>query len=197
MKAKFLTGYELELIKQATKPELWLPFALALETGLRVGDVAKIKKSDIFEENGCFFVDFVANKTKKRGKAQISKPLAKALTLSNNGSVWAFPSPKDKTKHITRQALHARIKSACERAHVGANGVSPHSMRKNFAVELYKREGITAVARALQHSNISTAELYALSDWISGENAKRPLLREDLPRIIEAVKDALDKEFNL
>lgn len=196
MKAKFLTGYELELIRQATKPELWLPFALALETGLRVGDVAKIKKSDIFEENGCFFVDFVANKTKKRGKSQISEALAKALTLPND-SVWAFPSPKDKTKHITRQALHTRIKSACKRAHVGANGVSPHSMRKNFAVELYRKEGISAVARALQHSNISTAELYALADWISGENAKRPLLREDLPRIIEAVKEALDKEFNL
>lgn len=192
MKAKFLTGYELELIRQATKPELWLPFALALETGLRVGDVAKIKKSDIFEENGCFYVDFVANKTKKHGKAQISEPLAKALAQPN-GSAWAFPSPKDKTKHITRQALHARIKSSCERAHVGANGVSPHSMRKIFAVQLYRKEGIAAVARALQHSDISTAGLYALADWISGESAKLPLLREDLPRIIEAVKEALDK----
>ena len=58
-------------------PQLWVPFALALETGLRIGDIAKIKKSDIFEENGCFFVHFVANKTKKREKLKFPSHLRK------------------------------------------------------------------------------------------------------------------------
>lgn len=196
MKSKFISGYELTRIQFAMHPHLWVPFALALETGLRIGDIAKIKKSDIFEENDCFFVHFVANKTKKEGKAQISEPLAKAL-LNAPSDIWCFPSPKNKGEHITRQALHTRLKSACKRAKLSADGISPHSMRKNFAVELYHKEGIKSVVKALQHESLTTAEIYALADWLTGDNAKKPLLREDIVRIIEAVISALDKKFKM
>ena len=111
--------------------------------------------------------------------------------------VWCFPSPKNKGEHITRQALHTRLKSACKRAKLSADGISPHSMRKNFAVELYHKEGIESVVKALQHESLTTAEIYALADWLTGDNAKKPLLREDIVRIIEAVISALDKKYKM
>ena len=74
-------------------------------------------------------------------------------------------------------------------------------MRKAYAVELYKREGLQAASRALQHDRTSTTELYVMSDFLSPENENRPLLRKDFDTLVrfiaEAVKMALDNGGNM
>lgn len=70
-------------------------------------------------------------------------------------------------------------------------GVSPHSFRKCFAVDVYHRDGIKAVQEALQHARMDVTEIYALSDWMTGEEADKPLLRQDIVLIARAVAHML------
>ena len=70
-------------------------------------------------------------------------------------------------------------------------GISPHSMRKVFAVELYREKGFRAVQEALQHANCATTEIYSFADWSTGENADLPLKRKDLQLIVKLVLEAL------
>lgn len=186
MRAKFIEERELEALKNhlgGRKDEVLLVAEL---TGLRIGDVVKIRVSDLDEDG----VRYVAEKTGKAGRAPLPPVLVKKLRAQARYG-WVFPSPSKRGRHLTRQAAWARIKRAAERAGVPREGVSPHSLRKVYAVRKYQSEGIDAARRALQHSDARTTELYALSDWLTGENAVKPLLRGDLALIIEKVVDAL------
>lgn len=163
---------------------LWLPFQISIETGLRVGDVVALKASAVKSDG----IHFKAQKTGKKGVAKISAALRRALP---KGSGYLFPSPRDPSQHITRQALWGRVKRAAKSAGVDLDGVSPHSFRKSFAVELYKDKGFAAVQSALQHANAATTELYAFSDFTAVENADAPLTRGDLPLIVRMVLEAI------
>ena len=187
MKSRYIEDHELIALKSALHPSLYLPFEVALATGLRIGDVLKIRRSDIKD---CT-LHYVAEKTKKADIILLKKELVDKLVENSHGSVWCFPSPTKRGKHLTRQAAWSRLKNAAAMSGTEAKGISPHSYRKTFAVDLFKREGVGAVMAALQHSNIQTTEIYALSDFISGANAEKPLLRKDIPYIVARVVEFL------
>lgn len=179
MKSKYIDENELDLLQSVLSKREFLPLAVSLETGLRVGDVVKLRHEDI--KGGYLY--FVAEKTKKPGRAKISRDLAHELRAPN-GSEWCFPG-RDPRKHLTRQAVWSRTKRACAIVGLEADGISPHAMRKVFAVECAKNEGAEVARRALQHSDLQTTDLYILSDWTTGKNAQEPLRRCDIPRIVE------------
>lgn len=187
MKSSYIDDKTLLRLKKATNPVRWLPLWLSVETGLRIGDVVSLKWENVSRD----LITFTASKTKKSGTARISRALFVALCATKTSSPWCFPSPKDSSKHIRRETAWHRIKSACKRAGIDAAGISPHTMRKVFAVELFKRAGMKATQEALQHDKASTTEIYALSDFSTGDNAALPLTRGDIPLIIEMVVAAL------
>ena len=76
-------------------------------------------------------------------------------------------------------------------------GVSPHTLRKVFAVELYREKGFKAVQEALQHTNGATTEIYSFADWSTGKNAEEPLKRKDLQLIVKMVIEALGEAYKL
>lgn len=186
MKSRFLTEEELKSLRGAFDEEAFLPFIVSLETGLRIGDVVGLKVSDVKADG----VHFKAQKTGKRGVAAISAKTRKRLPKKGK---WLFPSPYKVGQHLTRQAVWARIKTAGKNCGVDLDGLSPHSMRKVFAVELYRKKGFKAVQEALQHNYASTSEIYAFADWDTGENASLPLTRRDLQLIVKMVLEALGK----
>ena len=94
---------------------------------------------------------------------------------------------------MTRQAAWQRLKRAAKRAGLDADGMSPHALRKSYAVELLREQGLEAVQRALQHDRPAVTEIYALSDWLTGENANQPLLRRDLLRIATKIAELLKR----
>lgn len=190
MKSKYIPPKELEAIKNALGADLWLPFEVSLVTGLRIGDVLKIRPCDFITGNRLVYV---AEKTGKRGFAKLPAALIGQLQKNSRCTRWCFPSPKNPQKHLTRQAAHARIKKGAKMAKISNFGISPHSFRKNFAVGLYHDTDIGTVKNALQHTNNTTAQIYALADWLTGENAKKPLRRGDIDKIVEAVARALDR----
>ena len=135
-------------------------------------------------------IHFTAQKTGKRGLAPISEDLRRALRRGKAGD-WLFPSPYKIDRHLTRQAVWERIKRGAKVAGVDLEGVSPHALRKSFAVELYREKGFKAVQAALQHRNAATTEIYSFADWSTGENADKPLCRRDLQLVVKMVLEAL------
>lgn len=188
MQSKYLENSEVEKIREVMSEERFLPLWVSLETGLRVGDVVSIKPSNVKPDG----IHYRAQKTNKYGIAPISEELRKKLRRKGK---WLFPSPSDPSKHITRQTVWARIKSAGKKAGLDLRGVSPHAMRKVFAVELYKEQGFKVVKKALQHNNNATTEIYTFADWTTGENANKPLQRKDLELIIRKCLEALTDTY--
>lgn len=184
MRSRFLEQKEIKALREVSREEAFLPLLLSLETGLRVGDIVALEVSSVKEDG----IHYTAEKTGKKGIAKISATTRKRL---NKRGKWLFPSPYKKGKHITRQAVWARIKTAGKRAGVDLDGLSPHAMRKVFAVELYRQKGFKAVQEALQHNYASTTEIYTFADWNTGENADLPLKRKDLQLIVKMVLEAL------
>lgn len=187
MKTVYITAEQVKAIAAHLSEREWLSLWVSAETGLRVGDVVSLRWPQI-TASGIFFV---AQKTGKAGIAPISDELRARLMAYRSSSRWVFPSPRDPRKHITRQAVWYRVKRACERAGIDPVGVAPHSFRKYFAVETFKREGLRATQSALQHDRTITTEDYAMSDFITGENAEKPLLRRDLTLVVKLVAAAL------
>ena len=185
MRSKYIDAAEVKAIRAELTDEAWLPLWVALETGLRVGDVVKLRRENLKADG----LHYKAQKTRKNGIARISANLRKAL--SKRRGKWLFPSPYKVGKHITRQCVWARIKKACDRGQLPPEGISPHSMRKAFAVELYREKGFRAVQEALQHANCATTEIYSFADWSTGENAELPLKRKDLQLLVKLVLEAL------
>ena len=133
---------------------------------------------------------YTAEKTGKQGFAPL--PPEMLVTLRKNARYgWCFPSPKVQGKHLTRQAAWQRMKRAAKRAGVALGGVSPHALRKSFAVERMHTGGLQAVQEALQHDKAGVTEIYAFSDWLTGENANKPLLRRDLQAIATKIAELL------
>lgn len=187
MKSRHLNDQEIAILSAVSHSVEWLPLEISSLTGLRIGDVLKIRRKDLNKDEMC--IEYVAEKTGKEGKAYVNRSLMeKMLKKCGKGeNSFLFPSPKKRTQHLTRQAVWYRIKKACKKAGVDADGVSPHSMRKVFAVRLYRKEGISAVKKQLQHSSIDVTEIYALADWLSSDNEELPLLRKDVARIAHIV----------
>lgn len=192
MLAKFIDENTLERLRAAMPPAYWLPLWVSLETGLRVGDVCALRRDQL---DGCR-LSFLAAKTGKEGTAELSAELAAALRKNARGR-YIFPSPLKPREHITRQAIWARVKRAAKKAGVPPEGVSPHSLRKVYAVRLYRQRGLRAAQEALQHDRTETTELYALSDFLAPENLDKPIKRRELATVVrlvaEEIKIALDK----
>lgn len=187
MKSKFLDPAEIKKLHSVMTDETWLPLWVSLETGLRIGDVVKLRRRSLKADG----IHYRAQKTKKTGVAKLSAELRRRLPKTGE---WLFPSPYKPGKHITRQCVWARIKAGAKRAGVELEGCSPHSMRKVFAVELYREKGFKAVQEALQHSHSATTEIYSFADWDTGESANLPLVRRDLKLIVKMVLEALGRE---
>ena len=181
MKSRYLDETELEMLRQSMTATAFLPFAVTLETGLRIGDVLNLKHENVKGRK----LYYIAAKTGKAGVCEITQTLARKLKR-RNGSPWCFPG-RDGKQPLTRQAAWLRVKRACAAMGLDPNGISPHSLRKVFAVELTHAAGVEAARQALQHTDLHTTELYALSDWLTGRNAEKPLLRKDLQLIVEKI----------
>lgn len=175
MKSRFLTRNEIENIFSCMPFEHRLPFIISLQTGMRIGDVLKLKRKDLkLISDSIVEVKYIAEKTGKLGYATVRGENAVLLLRRKRG--FLFPSERgSKSGHITRQTAWGRFKRAADRADVSLDGCSPHSLRKSFAVELRHERGIVAAQHALQHDRASLTALYAFSDAFLGIDAEEPI----------------------
>ncbi len=170
----------------------WYIFELMRQTGMRVGDAVKLRGSDISRNGDSYTVSWVAEKTGKEATASITASLCRHIQPRSKRA-YCFPGRKRGT-HLTRQAVWARIKKAAEAVGHESDGISPHSFRKVFAVELMHEEGLSAVQKALQHSNDAVTRVYAYADTIMRTDSDEPIRWRDLELIVDYILQRLTEK---
>lgn len=174
MRTSYILQKQLEMVLLLLNPDNRLVCQVMLHTGLRVSDVLNLKTAQIGRS---FCVK--ESKTGKLRRVGLPDWLTAEIKRRAGRSEWAFPSPVDRRKHRTRQAVWKDIKRVARYGKVTGNA-GTHSMRKNYAVDLMHKYGdIKPVQKALNHGNSSVTMLYALADHFV-ESA--PLRRSVKPR---------------
>ena len=163
-----------------------LALRTSLETGMRIGDVLALEKKQLVGRT----ITYIAQKTKKSGKAVISSDLANRLQKIS-GKKYIFEGRGGK-KPRTRQAVWRDVKQA-SRGLFDEN-VAPHSARKTFAVEDFQSHGLPHTQKALQHDRTDTTVLYAFADAITGKgrsNEQLDRIERKLDALLQAVAELL------
>ena len=189
MRSKYIDHTTVEKLRSEIGAFRWLPMRISEETGLRIGDVLALEFGQIRRRAGRPEIRATAAKTGKAGNFPISEALFQRLRKlpgSKNKHAFVFPS-YGKTGHLTRQAAWARMKRAAEDLGISPDGISPHSLRKCFAVALMHERGIEAVQAALQHQNDAVTRVYAYADTIMRFDSDAPVRWRDVELIVDYI----------
>ncbi len=195
MRARYIDKNTVTKLRSAIGAEEWLPLRISLETGLRIGDCVDLLYGQVARIKGTASIRATAQKTGKTGTFPISESLFRLLRkrgkrLKQSRTSFLFPS-YGKSGHLTRQAAWHRMKKAAEALGVDPDGISPHSLRKCFAVSLMHEHGLTAVKEALQHSNDAVTRIYAYADTVLRFDSDAPILWRDVEILVSYILDRL------
>ena len=161
MRSQWIPNQEAEKVLAALTAENRLVCEISMATGLRVGDILRLKPENL--EKRRFTIH--EEKTGKTRTVYLPKELReRAAKLA--GKKWIFEGRINGNKHRTRQAVWKDLTRAAERFGLKRN-LTPHSMRKIYAVDLYTKCGnIDKVRQALNHSGEAVTMVYALANAI-------------------------------
>jgi integrase len=148
-----------QLIEQGD--QLGLFIIIALETGLRCGDILKLKKSDFFNEGSKYFIRFKAQKTKKEDVRGISKlAFLQAYDAINDTVFYNEKYGCQYSSNWVNRGLQKVFKADYIKAKNQGLNISAHSLRKSIGLFLYESAGIETVRAFLQHDNYTTTKVY-------------------------------------
>lgn len=168
MRTDYLLQEQLNLVLAGMTEGNALVARVMLHTGLRVGDVLAMRRDQLAPR---FWV--TEAKTGKRRQIGLPAGLRAEVLAASEGSEWAFPSPRDKTRPRTRQAVWKDLKRLQRALRLRVN-VGTHSLRKEYAVELMKKyQDLERVRRALAHDSATTTLIYALADQLTATANRR------------------------
>lgn len=167
--AQWLNDEQLQVIRAGLEAEDVLIFDLLIETGFRLDDILHARWRAFDADAQC--LTLLERKTRKLRTVPISAEMVARLAARRRSrDALLFPASRAGAKagmHRTTFWRHfAAAAAALRRDGVDA---SPHSLRKVYAVRLFKAtKSLVSVQKALNHSNVATTALYALSDAIRG-----------------------------
>lgn len=142
-------------------PSNRLALQVAVETGLRIGDVLALRRDQIAER---FTV--VEQKTGKRRPVRLGKKLLGELRRLPVRGEFVFAG-RDPAKPRTRQAVYADLKRAAKFCRIPAN-LTPHSARKIFAAAAFQKSGdLGKVQKLLNHNSPEITLFYVMAAAIS------------------------------
>jgi integrase len=138
---------------------------ISLATGLRIGDVLALRSDAVRgAKDGRLTVR--ESKTGKTRRIRLPGELHRRA-ISMAGKAYVFEGRTDWRKPRTRQAVYKDLKRIAKAYRLKAN-IAPHSARKVYAVEAYKRTGdLKRVQALLNHSSEAVTALYALADELT------------------------------
>jgi len=148
-----------ELITQGD--QLGLFIIIALQTGLRCGDILKLQKKDFFSEGSKYFIRFTAQKTKKEDVRGISK---EAFLMADNAiKDTVFYNPIYKCQYSSNwvnRGLRKVFRSEYIKAKGQGLNISAHSLRKSIGLLIYESAGLETARAFLQHDSYDTTKVY-------------------------------------
>lgn len=163
MRADYINDKVFQSILLSLMPENRLALEISLSTGLRIGDVLKLQRKDILQNQ----IRVTEQKTGKPKRLTIPKRL-RERALSISGTVYVFPHRTDPERSRTVSAVYKDIKRSCKLFRINDLQISPHSARKIYAVKKYhKHNDLMALKNQLNHDNLAVTMLYAMADIIS------------------------------
>jgi len=172
MRTDYIDRQEFEHVLSALTPQNRLVMAVAIQTGLRVGDVLNLRSSPLRAATARR-ITVQELKTGKRRRLTLPAELYDRM-LSNAGKIYVFPHRLDWRRHRTRQAVWKDIKRASKAFRVKLN-IAPHSARKTWAVAEFRKDGsIAKVQEKLNHSSSTVTAVYALADQLTARKYPRP-----------------------
>ncbi|MED1559475.1 tyrosine-type recombinase/integrase [Bacillus paramycoides] len=127
----------------------YILFLLGLNTGLRVGDLLKLKVSDVRKKKKAVIKE---GKTKKARQLNLSNIYDEIQEyIGTVDSEWLFPSRKG-DKSITPTQAYRQLQKAADMA--GLDSVGTHTMRKSFGYWFYKQtKDVAKLQNILNHSH--------------------------------------------
>src|SRR5690625_3676549 len=143
-------------------------------SGLRVGEVIRLRVDDVRSDDGYLFIK--DSKGKKDRHTVLSPHLLKLLReyyIEHKPSYWLFEG-QDGGQYSARSIQNIYRRAVKE---TGANPWStPHTLRHSFATHLMQRGvNIRYIQTALGHSNLKTTEIYTHVISINNKTLKSPL----------------------
>jgi len=161
MRADWLPKGETLMILSALYPQNRLALEVSLATGLRINDVLALKTPQV--QKGRFTVH--EEKTGKTRLIRLPIELQKRC-IECSGELYVFQNRLNGRKHRTRQAVFKDLKR-CAKAFRVKENLTPHSMRKIYAVEQYAKDGnLQRVKKLLNHSSEAVTLLYAMANIV-------------------------------
>jgi len=128
----------------------YILFLIGINTGLRVGDLLKIKVKDMKRKKKLVIQE---GKTKKKREINLINIYDEIQAYVNDiDSEWLFPSRKG-DKAITPTQAYRQLNKAAERVDI-VEGIGTHSMRKTFGYWHYKQfKDVAELQTILNHSH--------------------------------------------
>lgn len=125
--------------------------------GMRVGDILRLKLSDIVRDGGRLRLNIIEEKTGKRRTFSVPEEV---YTFFCDYAAKRGLSADERLFPITERAVQKYLKIVCD--YLGYTNISTHSFRKWYATDIYNATGhdIILVQKLLQHSSPSITRRY-------------------------------------
>lgn len=153
------------MLKANDKRLEYLYFTVAINSGLRPGDLLKLTIDDLWDEDGKPRKEF-AKHTQKTG-AFIVTQINAAIQEAMRFSARAVPlhDPDALLFPVTRQTARNWIRRWCHEVGIEQGNYSAHSTRKTCAYQLWAKqgktfEGLMVVSKALGHQSVAQTQDY-------------------------------------
>lgn len=139
-------------------------FELLLSSGMRIGELTLLNKTDMNWEECTVIVTGKGDKQRECFFSELAKyKILKYLKTREDDSPALFVALNKTGKRLKISGLERSLRELGERA--GVNQVHPHRFRRTFATRLlHKGVPIDQIQKFLGHSQIETTQLYASSN---------------------------------
>ena len=161
MRSEWVSKGEVEHILAALSPQNRLACEISMITGFRINDVLALKPEQVKKQR----FSIKEQKTGKTRTVRLPKEIVDRC-LACSGQHYVFEGRLNGKEHRTRQAVFKDLRRVAKAFRVKEN-LTPHSMRKVYAVEEYAKHGdLKKVQRLLNHSSEAVTMLYAMANII-------------------------------
>jgi len=163
------------MLKKARNSKHRALLMLLYAAGLRVGEVVRLRPSDIDGERG--LVRVRRGKGRKDRYTILAQRALEAVRIYRDAfptDPWLFPSPRP-DRHITTRTVQRIVKNAAAAAGIQKR-VTAHTLRHSFATHLLEKgTNLRIIQELLGHQSARTTQIYTHVARSTIESVRSPL----------------------
>lgn len=167
------------IIESISNPKHKAEIALLYSSGIRVGELCRLRCGDICMSKGCILISKAKN---RHARYAVLSEKALAILIdyirlsypSAGKDDWLFPGQHDGA-HINAQSVRNVFHKAVSRAGLSDRGFVPYCCRHAFGLHLYEAgTDIMTIKEALGHKSLASTEVYLTLGIGNGRSVKSP-----------------------